>query len=482
MEPMREIVSHIRRTRFQDLPADVVEVVKKAILDTVGAGLVGSASPLGRIVAAMARESGGSARSSTLVYGDKVPVREAAFSNAVMSRCRELDDVHEGTKRLGGGPGGHVSVMIVPPILALAESLPRPVSGKDLILAVALGADLVVRLRCAAGTAGKLGFMAETVSPFGVVAAASKLLDLDEETIANAMGAAYSFCAGTTVSNADGGWDIWLAAGTGARAGIVAVELAQRGYIGTKVPLSGVGGLYPLYFRGEYHEKTLLSELGKVFEIANVSIKPYSACKCTHNAIHTVLKLSREHGIRPEDIERIAVRTCSWNVKLTVLDDQGRHKHEPRSLNGALFSMPYVIATALVKGNVFPDVLNEDTLGDPDILKLSRKVHVEATAEKDEYMMKEGFPPDDVDIHMKDGRVHSSAECNAKGHPANPMSFDEVAEKFRKCAKFAARPLPARQLDEFIAAVCRLDQLGDVRGIAALVCQAASPDSHQQIR
>ncbi|CAN7345500.1 MmgE/PrpD family protein [Variovorax sp. LjRoot178] len=473
MDPMREIVRHVRRTRYEDLPADVVEAVKKAILDTVGAGLVGSASPLGKIVAAMARESGGNAQSSMLVYGDKVPVQEAAFANAVMSRCRELDDVHEGTKRLGGGPGGHVSVMIVPPILALAESLPRPVSGKDLILAIAIGADIVVRMRCAAGAAGKLGFMAETVSPFAVVAAAGKLLDLDEETIANAMGAAYSFCAGTTVSNADGGWDIWLAAGTGARAGIVAVELARRGYIGTKVALSGAAGLYPLYFRGEYHEQTLLSELGRVFEIANVSIKPYSACKCTHNAIHTALELKRRHGIRPEDIERIAVRTCSWNVKLTVLNDQGEHKHEPRTLNEALFSMPYVIATALVKGDVFPDVLNEDTLGDSDILKLSRKIRVEATSEKDEYMMKEGFPPDDVDIHMKDGSVHSGAECNAKGHPANPMSFGEVEEKFRKCAKFAAELLPARKLDEFILMVSQLDKQGDVRGISTLVCKDA---------
>ncbi|HYF17659.1 MAG TPA: MmgE/PrpD family protein [Ramlibacter sp.] len=471
---MSEIVRHVRTMRYEDLPDEVVQVTKKAILDTVGAGLVGSSSPLGRIVAAMARDSGGSRQSSTLVYGDRVPVQEAAFANAVLSRCRELDDVHEGTKRLGGGPGGHVSVMIVPPILALAESLPRPVSGRDLILAVAIGADLVVRLRCAAGTAGKLGFMAETVSPFGVVAAAGKLLDLDEDTIANAMGAAYSFCAGTTVSNADGGWDIWLAAGTGARAGIVAVELARRGYIGTKVPLSGVGGLYPLYFRGEYHEQTLLSELGQVFEIANVSIKPYSACKCTHNAIHTALGLRHKHAIRPDDIERIEVRTCSWNVKLTVLDENGRHKHEPRTLNAALFSMPYVIATALVKGDVFPDVLNEDTLGDPQTLKLSRKIRVEATNELDEYMMRVGFPPDVVAIHMKDGSVYVGAESKAKGHPDNPMSFDEVAAKFRKCAKFAARPLTDRRLDDFIAAVSRLDRLADVRGLNGLLCADAA--------
>ncbi len=468
-DPMSEIVRHVRRTRYEDLPSEVVEVVKKAILDTAAAGLVGSSSPLGRMVAAMARENGGQAQSSLLVHGGKVPVQDAAFANAVMSRCRELDDVHEGTKRLGGGPGGHVSVMIVPAVLALAESLARPISGKDLILAVAIGADLVVRLRCAAGTAGKLGFMAETVSPFGVVAAAGKLLDLDEETIANAMGAAYSFCAGTTVSNADGGWDIWLAAGTGARAGIIAVQLAQRGYVGTKFPLSGVGGLYPLYFRGEYHEHTLLSELGKVFEIANVSIKPYSACKCTHNAIYTALELRRQHGLEPADIERIAVRTCNWNVKLTVLDDKGGHKHEPRTLNEALFSMPYVIATALVKGDVFPGVLNEDTLADPEILRLSRRVRVEATPDKDDYMMKEGFPPDDVDIHLKDGRVVSGAQRNAKGHPANPMSFEDVARKFRKCAAFAAAPIPSNKLETFISTVAGLDKQTDARSLGNLV-------------
>lgn len=469
MDPIHQLIGYIRRTGYEDLPRNAVEVAKKAIVDTVGAGLAGSATPLGRMLAEMAFEAGGSPQSSTYVYGKRIPVQEAAFLNGVFARCAELDDVHEGTKRLGGGVAGHVNSMIVPAALAFAETIPTPVSGKDLITAVAIGADIIIRMRTAAGTAGKLGFMAETVGPFGAAATCAKLLGLNEDEIANAMGAAYTFCSGTTLSNADGAWDIWLPSGNATRAGVTAVNLARRGYVGSRFPLSGVAGLYNLYFRDEFHEKTLLGDLGREFEIANVSIKPYSACKCTHNAIYTALQLKKKHGIRSEDIERIAIRTCSWNVKLTVVNEKGEHKHAPRSLNDALFSMPFVVATALAKGDVFPNVLSAQSVQDPDIVRLSRKITVTATPEMDEYMAREGFPPDEVEIHMKDGQVHTGAEAHAIGHPANPMSFEQVVEKFYKCAKFAASPVPPEQLAKFVGTIAQLERQDDVRGLGALL-------------
>jgi 2-methylcitrate dehydratase PrpD len=464
-DPIVTLISYIRKTRFEDVPARVVDVVKKAIVDTVGAGIAGSSAAMGKLATEMVRDYGGRRDSTLWVYGDKVPAPEAAFANAIMARCRELDDVHEGTPRVGIGHGGHVNAMVVPAALAAVECMARPVSGKELITAIAIGGDIIPRIRMAAGDAGRVGWEAPTISPFGVAATVGKLQGFDEALLANAMGAAYAHCSGTILSTSDGTWDVWLNAGTGARAGMIAVELARRGHQGAKSPLLGSAGLYPLYFRKEYHEDALLSGLGKEFESGNVSIKPYSSCKCTHHTIYTALEMMKKHDFRGADIERIAVRTCEYNMWLVVLNEKGEPKYAPRNLNEAQFSMPFTMATAIVKGTVFSDVLTEDTLNDPEILRLARKISVEATAEKNELMKKEGYPPDDVDIYTVDGRVLRGCEQYVKGHPQNPMTFDEVVEKFERCAQLSAKPLSRKGLDGFLADVRTLEAVADVRGL-----------------
>lgn len=469
-DPTEKIVAYVRRTRYEDLPAHVVDVVKKAIVDTVGAAIAGSSAPMGRMVVDMVRDHGGKPDSTLWVHGGRLPVAEAAFANAIMGRCRELDDVHEGTPRLKMGHGGHVNVMIVPAALATAESIEQRVSGKALITAIAIGGDLIPRLRMAAGAAGRIGWEGPTVSPFGVVASAGKLRDCEETVLANAMGAAYAHCAGNILSTSDGTWDVWLNAGIGVRAGLTALELAQRGHQGARAPLLGGAGLYPLYFRSEYHAAALLSDLGTEFESGNVSIKPYPSCKCTHHAIYTTLELMRRHHIRAEDIQHIAVRTCRYNMRLVVLDDNDALRPAPRNMNEAQFSMPFTLAVAAVKGAVFTDVLNDEALHDPDILRLFGKISITATAEKDALQKAEGYPPDDVDIHTVGGRIYRGCERYVKGHPQNPMTFDEVVEKFWKCVDLSSTPLSREKVDRFLAAVKTLEQVEDVRQLVRLIC------------
>ena len=462
-DPIVALVDHALGARYEDLPAHVVATVKQAILDTAGAGLAGSTADCGRIVADMARAHGGAPESTLWVMGDKVPTAEAAFANAVMARCRELDDVHEGSSRAGQGHGGHVNVMIVPAALAVLERLPAPLSGRELIAAIAVGGDILVRLRLAAGDAGRVGWEGPTVSPFGVAAAVGRLHHVDRDTLLNAMGAAYAHCAGNVLSTSDGTWDVWLNAGIGARAGIVAVELARRGHLGARSPLLGGSGLYPLYFRGEYHADALLSGLGSEFESGAVSIKPYAACKATHHPIYTSLALANTHHIDPAAIERIVVRTSDYMMTLAGLDEHGEPKYAPRTINEAQFSMPFTIALALVKGAVLPDTLTENALADPAILALSRKVALTVTGAKNELGKCQGYPPVDVEIHLTDGTVCCGCELYVKGHPRNPMTFDEVDTKFRRCAELSALPIPSDALDAFRDCVANLDTVEDAR-------------------
>jgi 2-methylcitrate dehydratase PrpD len=468
-DPTGQLVDYIAAVRYEHLPAAVVDAVKKSFLDTIGAGIAGRSTEIGRIVTDMALENGGKPEAALWTEGVRVPAVEAAFANAVMARCRELDDVHEGSPRVGMGHGGHVNVMLVPAALATIESLPVPTSGKDLIVALAVGGDLIPRLRMAAGNAGRLGWEGPTLGPFGVAATVARLRRFDRATTASALGTAYAHCAGTILSTSDGTWDVWLNAGIAARSGMVSAELARRGHKGARAPLLGSSGLYPLYFRGEYHADALLSDLGKEFESGNVSIKPYSSCKATHHAIYTLQTLMARHGIDQAAIDRIDVRTSDYNMRLAVLNEHGEPKHSPRSLNEAQFSIPFTMAAVAVRGSVFPDVFNEAILGDERVKALAKKIQVSPSAEKNELASREGYASADVEIYLANGKTIVACEPNVKGHPANPLSFDEVAEKFTKCVALAEKAMPDRAVGKLVDAVTRLEDCQDMREIARLL-------------
>jgi 2-methylcitrate dehydratase PrpD len=213
----------------------------------------------------------------------------------------------------------------------------------------------------------------------------------------------------------------------------------------------------------------LLDGLGKDFEIANVSIKPYSCCKFNHHAIYTALKLQQQHDIKAEHIEKVIIKTFSHALEAVVLNNEGVPKYAPRTINEAQFSMPFTVAMALIKGDVFSDILTRESLKDSKIIELARKIKVEGDPEKDKIMEDAGISPADVEIHMVDGEVYSGCEPFVRGHPRNPMSFGEVVEKFWRCVKLSANNLREDRLNGFIAQVEKLDEIDDVRNLVAYI-------------
>jgi 2-methylcitrate dehydratase PrpD len=469
-------VRHACTVRHADLPPQTVAAVQRAVLDTVGAGIAGTPAPMARMITQAAMETGGRPDSTVWGNGQRIPGAEAAYVNAIAARCRELDDVHEGSPVIGIGHGGHVNVMVVPAAIAAAESLSRPVSGEELIAAIAVGADLIPRLRMAAGKAGRLGFEASSVAPFGVAATVGRLFGLNEDRMAAAMGAAYAHCAGNVQGGRDGAWEVWLNAGIAARSGFVAADLARRGHRGTASPLLGAAGLYPLYFRGEFHEEALTTELGRSFEGTYVSTKIYSSCKYTHTSIDAVKQLAAEHGITPADIDRISVRTNSHEMRLVVQDQDGRTKYEPETVGAAQFALPFLLAHALVRGDVFPDTLTEDSLHDPETLALARRVIARVDPAKDELLARTGYPPDDVEIRTRKGRTFATSVRYPKGHPENPVSFDEIVHKFERCCALSDRPPGEAARAAFVDAVLALPTLADCRDLLAAFARRGSTD------
>lgn len=455
MDLMYDVVKQELKVKYEDLPSNVVEVVKKALLDTLGCAVAGSpALGLPELVG-LVKDWGGKPECSILVYGGKVPAPNAVLANCTMARAQDFDDVHEG--RDDKGMGGHVSATFIPTMLALAEYADRPVSGREFILAAALGSDLTIRLRAA--VTAKLGWLADTFAPFGVVAGGGRLLGFDEEKMLNGMGIAYSQCSCNRQATADGAMTIRLQQGLGGRAGVTALVLAQKGFTGAKNVLQGAYGLYPLYCRNEYDPAVVTDKLGKEFEIAYVSVKLYPCVKFAHGGIDGALALMRENRLKPELVEEVNVTVNAWAYEAI---GGGEVKYRPRTIMDAQFSSAYTVATAILKGDVFIGDFTEKAIKDPKVLDFAKKIKVGVDPELEKLA---GMPPTTVEIKTRDGKRYSKrVEC-VKGHPKNPMSMAEMIKKFRKCLAFSARPLPEANIARVVEMAQGLEKVKDVREI-----------------
>ena len=458
MDPIQAFVTHMRTARYDDLSPEIVECVKITVLDTMGAALAGSGSEAGRGIARLALRHGGSVSGSTLVvHGGRVAPPMAALGNGIMARCLELDGTHE-------TGGGHVGVCIVPAALALAESAGAPVSGRTLILGVALGVDMLCRLRMGAGKSKAIGWMAETMAPMCVAAMGSRLLGLPEDTMLDAIGLAYATCSGNVQPTVEGAWSLWTPAGTAAMNGLLAIDMAREGFRGPHHPLLGEFGLYRLYFRGDYDEAALLGDLGQRNEITNVSLKPYPTCKYTHHAIATALRLVETHGVIPEQVRRVTVTTNSMGAAQCGFDATGAPKTAPETANAAKFSIPFTVAAAIARRRVTLAEFTDASLRDPVLKELAGRVETRIDPAKDALPML--YPPMDVTIETTGGHVFSGCEEYVKGDPRNPFTLEDCVERFLAWAAAAARPLPAADLERFVALV---EGLEDVKDAATLM-------------
>ncbi len=455
MDLMRRIVNHILEIRYGDLSPEILEVTKKLFLDTLGTTIAGSSAEGSKILVDLVKGWGGKQESSVLIYGGMVPAHHAAFVNCTMARALDLDDVHE-------AGGGHLSATFVPVSLVLAEYIQRPITGQELILAIAMSADLACRIRCALTTYP--GWLAETIAPLGVVAMGSKLLGFDEERVINGMGLAYSQCSGNLQANLDGALTVRLQQGIGAKAGVLATMLAEKGFTGAKDVFEGLYGFYRLYGQGKYTAEVVTDQLGKRFEIVNDSIKPYPCCKYTHMPIYGILEILKDHGLDSKEIDNIKVFTNSNAYNVTVVGD---YKYNLRNIVDAQFSIPYTVATAAIRGKVFIDDFTDKSIRDREVLELAQKVKVEIDPKLDK--IPQMITPARIELTTKRGKHLSKVVEYVKGHPKNPMTMAEVTEKFRRCLPFASIPLEQGKVDQLIEAVSHLEEVEDVRRLAKLL-------------
>ena len=446
--------------KFADIPADSLDLGKKSILDGLGLALSGSKAETWGLIQQYVKSFGFSPRGGAAVLGSTVrlPARFAAFANGVAIHVDDFDDTQLAVaKDRVYGLLVHPTVCVLPAALATAEVAGR--SGKDLLVAYEAGVEVECKIAEAISPRHyEDGFHSTgTCGVFGGTAACSKLKGLDAVHTSRAFGIAASHAAGLRENF--GTMMKPFQAGHATESGVVAADFAAIGWSAAEQILEAQRGFFHAY-GGTYDPAVIVERLGNpwTFQKPGVSIKPFPSGSLTHPGMTELSRLIQANALRAADVERIEVG-ANKNMESTLLH------HHPKTGLQAKFSMEFCMAILLLDGKADQTKYTDAVVNRDDVQKMIERVrfYVDPEAEKAGYDKMTTI----LKITLKDGRTISGHADFGKGSPINPMSYDEVAEKFRGCAAFAE--WPADKANQVIEMVRKLEDVSDVRALTALL-------------
>jgi 2-methylcitrate dehydratase PrpD len=447
IDPAQILAEHVVATSYSALPELALTATKRDILDTLGAAIGGSVAPGISTLAAMVRHWGGRGESSLLLLGDRVPSPQAALVNAAMGHALDFDDT------LDRGGSIHPGTSTLFASLATAERL-GGVSGSDFVLAVTLGLDVACRIALAA-TVDRGWHRTSLMRIFGATAAAGKLLGLSATQLINAFGIAYSQAAGNRQCILDGALTKRLQAGQAASSAVLATQLACEDFTGAQSVFTGRFGFFPMYQPEGYDLSAITDALGRSFRGTELSFKPYPCGRPNHAALDAALALYQQLDLAKAQSEADISEVIVATNPRTYADQfaPGTTAWRPTQVVQAQFSLPFLIATALVRGRIgIADVANVDA---PPVLSLAERIQGESEAGA-----KPGWAR--ITIRHRDGRQASlETQPFASGAPEQPLSDAQLQDKFRDCTANAIHRLPNDLIDQIIAFVADLDSAED---------------------
>ncbi len=448
------LVQHVITTRFEDLPSSSVAAVKAFCLDTIGVTVAGTAARYAVEMRTAVGGWGSGAEATVLGLGDRLPASAAAMVNAFHAHNQEFDCVHEAAVV-------HPLTTIQSAALAYAERA-GGVSGRDLILALALGVDVATSIGMAAKT-GLRFFRPATAGVFGATAAVGKLAGLSAVGLKNALGLAYAQNAGTMQSHVEGGPALALQMGFAAGAAVRAVDLARAGLPGPHDVLEGPFGYFRLY-EGEWDLEPVWAELGTVWRITQVSHKPFPTGRAAHGGLDGILQLRAGHGLQADDVARLFLAAPPLIHQLV-----GRPAQADMDVTYARLCFQYVGALALLNGGVEVGDFSPERLADPRLHDLARRIELAPDGNPDP----NALAPQAVTAHLKDGRTLRVDIPHTLGSPERPLSREQHLAKFRRCWSCGAQPLADEAADRLIRLVDDLDELNNSNETVTLTRPAA---------
>ena len=463
------VAQFVLNTKASSIPADVMHLGKRSILDGIGLALAGNAAESGHIVRTYLKSLGIPTGKGATVIGTsmKVPARFAAFANGIAIHADDYDDTQLAVARdRVYGLLTHPTAPALPPVLALGEIGNR--TGLDVLAAYQVAVEAETKISEAINPRHyDHGFHSTaTIGAITAAAGAARMMGLNLKQTRRAIGIGASQSAGLRENF--GTMTKPFHPGRSAESGVVAAEFAKMGWTATPIVLEAGRGFFKAA-GGGYDPAAIEGKLGNpwTFAFPGVSIKPHPSGSLTHPGMGLMLDLIRAHDIRPEQVVKVKVGTNRHMPNALI-------HHRPVNELQAKFSMEFCMAILLLERKAGLAEFTDKVVNSPKVKRMIEKVdfgvHPEAEAAGYEKMTTI------IDIELADGRRLGGRADFGKGSPSNPMTDGELAAKFRECAAWGK--LPKASADKVVDMVFNLEKLKSIRGLTKLLAIGPTRKRH----
>lgn len=421
--PTRSLARYAATIRYEELPAEVIEMARRCLVDWLGIAIAGSRQPLSPILRATIDQLGGHPQATVVGLGTRTSTAQAALVNATFAHSIDYDDVHIRS-------GLHPSAPVWAAALALAEW--KQASAAEATAAFVAGYEVMVRIGLVTGMpmveqnfhpTGTLGY-------FGAAAAAGRLLGLDENRMAMAFGIAAGQ-AGALIQ-VRGTMSKPFFAGHSAQGGVWSALMAANGFESATNAIEGPEGVLATFAK-DCETGRAFADLGQRYELLTNGFKAYAACAMIHPMLDGLLEIRRKITPDPSQIAEIRVGLYPYATE---------YLNRPEVTTGLAgkFSVQYCASVALLDGQAQELQFTDARAGDPVLRRLAERVRLVPV---------EGMPIDqsEVEVRLNDGQTHSRRIDAVSGSPAKPMSWDDLAVKFESLAGLSC---PAERVSELL--------------------------------
>ena len=365
----------------------------------MGAMIAGSKTPVAGIMRNTILEQFGGDQATIMVTGERVSAAGAALANGFFCNALDIDDGYRNVK-------GHPGACALPPVLAAAELAGR-CTGSEFLTALVVAYELGIRAGVVRHATYAVYHSSGSWGAIAGAAAAGRLMGLTEEQIFHAMGAAeYHAPIAPMMKGIDTPAMGKDSIGWGCMVAVLSAFMAREGFT----------GIQPLF--DDSPDSSLVLNLGQRWEILNLYFKPYAACRWGQPAVAGALKIVRENNLKPDQIQRIRVRTFEAATRLP-------HGH-PRNTEEAQYSLAFPVAAALLDGEVGPCQVLPPRLHDADLLAMLDRVSAEVAPE-----FEAEFPtkaPAEVVVETTTGETYRSGRIEALWEPPDTLPSDADLE------------------------------------------------------
>lgn len=444
MKTTQDLADYAFETRYGDLDPVVVERIKDLSISALNSAVLGARMTVTEMMTRYAREKGADGNSTVIGSDWRGPLEWACVLNNTASHCTELEDV--------AWPDATYSCFLFPAAFSMAEAYDA--SGQQLIEALAVGFELASRPGVALADAGGVArgwLTGALLGTVGVAASASKLKGHDRKALGEAISVAASFGAGLNRQTGSGAHVI--EPGFAARNGLMASELAELGLTGNPTIMEGRAG----YWDAIAGQPDIEFEFGSGpdMRVMAIGMKKYPCCYLTQRIIDGLIEVMQNNGLSAENVVRVEVGVNRTFPQILKYPD-------PRNAEEARFSLPHIISSVLCGESMSVDTFTEQKVRDRRLIAQREKV-VMTVHENWGSAQLGAF--NTLTVTAKDGRVIERVCETARGDPSDPLSRDELIDRFLR----TAGPLmPTGTAEAALDKICRLESLGSIRDLMPL--------------